>query len=361
MHAILSLAAKHLSILRPQDPRYAEGALVMLNKSIQSYRENLSKPITVENCDARLGTSILINYMAWNDLDFLEGQSILTNPAAGGLDLSGDQLFLLSSGVRQLFFTAYPIFRDHGSIFTTIAHYHPCDHLEEEAERRGTRWREIWKRLTDLFDDPRYTGTSPDDATDQTLSSTGLEYKSLEWYYTNVSGWSLERPCEGRSAVGLSAFDAEYMWYMIKTDGNPALALELAEQGITARAIYDRIAQRLAVLLSLLPSVEGQEDSSLMKDDGESLDGTVPATLSEARLRDVERYFFTFPMILCFGPFLPLILHGDSRALVLLYHTYRAARCLLTSERAWWAGERAVVMEKLILHELEARGLGPGI
>lgn len=361
MNAILSVAAKHLSILRPLDPRYAEAAMVMLNKSIEAYRENLSTPITSDNCDAMLGTSILINYIAWNDLGFLEGQNILTNPAAGGLDLSGDQLFLLSSGVRQLFFNSFPVFRDIGSVFTTIARYHPCDHLEEEAERRGTNWREICSQLNEIFDDPRYGETCTQESTHRPSSPTTMDRTSREWYCDNVSGWSLAPPHVNRSALGMSAFHADYLKHIVETDGNPALAIELAEQGITARVIYRRIAQRLSVLLSLIPCVEGQEDSVQLQDDEKSVDGTVPASLSEARMRDAERYFFAFPMVLCFGPFLPLILEGDSRALVLLYHTYRAARCLLTSERAWWAGERAVVMEKLILHELEARGLTPGL
>lgn len=359
MQAILSVAAKHLSILRPQDPRYAQASLVMLNKSIQAYRETLFHPITRENCDARLGTSLLINYMSWSDLGFLEGQSILTNPAAGGLDLSCDLLFLLSSGVRQVFFSAYPIFRDHGSVFTTIVHYSPCDHLEEEAERRGTEWRDTWEQLKALFDDPRYMGTAgvPDlntDTPDEPYTTAGHSQGDKIWHYSNT-GWCIAQPlsCQpSNSTEELAAFQKEYMVRLQETGENPTLAIKLAEKGVTAKILYYRICQRLSVLLSLIP-----DDTDTVSGPG----GTAPATLSEARQRDAERYFFTFPMILCFGPFLPLIWRGDSRALVLLYHTYRAARCLLTSERAWWSGERAVVMERLILQELESRGLGPGI
>jgi hypothetical protein len=337
--------------------------MVMLNKSLQSYRENLRLPITAENCDSRLGTSVLINYMAWSDLDFLDGQSILTNPAAGGLDLSRDLMFLLSAGVRQVFFSAFPIFRDGRGIFSSIATYHPCEHLEAEAERRGTNWRKLKDRLNDLFDDPQYAGTcaNRDDGTEATQPE---ELPPLGYYLQELShlrGWG-ERLAVLRSQTenddAMSAFHIQYMAFLIKTAGDTERAVQLAEKGVTARGIYGRIARRLAVLMSLTPFMEGNESSLVGVANSE---GETPTTLSEARLRDCERYFFTFPMILCFGPFLPLIFEGDSRALVLLYYTYRAARCLLTSSRTWWAGKRAVVMEKLILCELRSRGLNPDI
>lgn len=369
MHAMLSLAAKHLSILRPQDPRYAEAAMVMLNKSLQSYRETLPLPITSENCDSRLGTSVLINYMAWSDIDFLDGQSILTDPTAGGLDLSRDLMFLLSAGVRQVFFSAYPVFRDGFGIFSTIATYHPCDHLEREADRRETNWRELAQRLYDLFDDPRYVGTSTN-RDDPSEVSPLEETAPLGWFLKEVSqlggcnhleGWqerALELCSKSENATAMNAFHVQYMAFLIETTGDTERAVQLAEKGVTARGIYKRIARRLSVLMSLTPFMEGNESSLVGVANS---DGSTPTTLSEERLRDCERYFFTFPMILCFGPFLSLIFEGDSRALVLLYYTYRAARCLLTSSRTWWTGRRAVVMEKLILGELKSRGLNPDI
>jgi hypothetical protein len=359
---MLSLAAKHLSVLRPQDPRYAEAAMVMLNRSLSSYRETVPLPLTADNCDSRLGTSVLINYMVWSDLDFLEGQSILTNPTAGGLDLSRDLMFLLSGGVRQVFFSAFPIFQNHGGVFSTIGSYHPCDNLEEEAERRGTNWKDLMQRLIDLFDDPKYVSTSANRDADADPPKSDESLPPIGWYLREVNCLrgskqrALELPYYVGNDIAMGAFHIKYMAYLIETLGNTGEAVRLAEKGVSARVIYARIARRLAVLMSLTPFMEGNESSLVGV---ANPDGTFPTTLSEERLRDCERYFFTFPMILCFGPFLPFIFEGDSRALVLLYYTYRAARRLLTSSRTWWAGKRPVVMEKLILCELKSRGLNP--
>lgn len=61
--------------------------------------------------------------------------------------------------------------------------------------------------------------------------------------------------------------------------------------------------------------------------------------------------------MLCFGPFLPLISSGDSRALVVLFHIYRVVRILLPTDEFWWCRRRAEVMESAIGDELRARGL----
>lgn len=71
---------------------------------------------------------------------------------------------------------------------------------------------------------------------------------------------------------------------------------------------------------------------------------------------DIEQLFYGFP-ILCCGPFAELMTQKDSRTLIFLFHFYRAARMLLTGDRCWWASKRSCVMEKVILKELETRGI----
>ncbi|KAB5583205.1 hypothetical protein GE09DRAFT_948325 [Coniochaeta sp. 2T2.1] len=346
MHAILAISAKHMYVLRPQDPSYAEAAIVLLNQSIQSFRGTLDTPITMENCESRLGTSLLINYMAWTELGFLEGQLITADTPAGGLDMSMDLLFLLGSGVRQVF-SAFPLFKEHESPFIKIGEYHPCDNLEKEADRRGSNWREIMTRMFFKFDDPNYQGSTnrpPPPGSRQGSSPSIYDDMDLEMSSTDQSSpeaycAASPSPC-GKETV---SYAEHYLQRVMERTNNPARSLRYHLDGLTDRTIYERITQRLSVLLSFIPE-----------------DGSEVAPLPEERLLDIERYFFSFPT-LCFGPFLPLILENDLRALVVLHHTYRAANRLLRFEKTWWAAERSRVMEKLTLAELKARGLSADI
>ncbi|KAB5566725.1 hypothetical protein GE09DRAFT_1218982 [Coniochaeta sp. 2T2.1] len=369
MHAILAISAKHMSVLRPQDPRYAEAAIVLLNQSIQSFRGTLDTPITMDNCESRLGTSILINYMAWTELGFLDGQLITADPRAGGLDMSMDLLFLLGSGVRQVFFGAFPLFKEHDSPFVKIGEYHPCDNLEQEADRRGSNWREIMTRMFLKFDDPSYQGSpqrppppasrqgsSPSIYDDMDLEMSSTDHSSPEAYSAASPSpyvWTPAPPTPGQepgepswqSSCGKEtvSYAEHYLQRVMERTNNPARSLRYHLDGLRGRTIYERITQRLSVLLSFIPE-----------------DGSEVEPLPEERLLDIERYFFSFPT-LCFGPFLPLILENDSRALVVLHHTYRAANRLLRFEKTWWAAERSRVMESLTLAELKARGLSADI
>ena len=369
MHAILAISAKHMSVLRPQDPRYAEAAIVLLNQSIQSFRGTLDTPITKDNCESRLGTSVLINYMTWTELGFLEGQPIMADPKLGGLDMSMDLLFLLGSGIRQVFFSAWPLFQQCDSPCLKIAEYHPCDNLEKEADRRGSNWRETMKRLCLKFDDPSYQGSpqrpaapqscqgsSPSIYDDLDIEMSSTDPSSPDTHstaYPNPYVWTPPTPTPDQEYSEPSShsccreetvsYAEHYLQRIVERTNNPARRLRYQLDGLTDRTIYERITQRLSVLLSFIP------------ENGEEM---IP--LPEERCLDIERYFFSFPT-LCFGPFLPLILGNDSRALVVLHHTYRAANRLLRFEKTWWAAERSRLMESLTLAELEARGLSADI
>jgi hypothetical protein len=351
MHAMLATAAKHMSVLRPQDPRYAEAAIVLLNQSIQSFRGTLDAPINSDNCEARLGTSVLINYIAWTELGFLQGQRIIANPDAGGLDMSMDSLFTLGAGVRQVFYSAFSIFKERDSPFIKVGQYHPCDNLQEEADNRGTGWREIMKRLLYKFDDTSYQGSPNRAPSPGSQGSSPSPYdmpldmspgQSVETCSTSSAAASPSTPVPewaGSCGEEATSYADHYLQRIIERTSDPARAKRYYLDGLTVRTIYERIAQRLSVLLSFIPE-----------------DGSEMVPLPEPRHRDVERYLFSFPT-LCIGPFLPLILENDSRALFILYHTYRVANRLLRFEKTWWAVERAATMEKLTLAELKARGL----
>ncbi|KAI1758145.1 hypothetical protein F4782DRAFT_14460 [Xylaria castorea] len=110
----------------------------------------------------------------------------------------------------------------------------------------------------------------------------------------------------------------------------------------TQEVAFEAIAKRLSLLFCLVSMSASASHSALQ-------------TLMRLQL-DIERCFFSFPVHYS-GTFRELALQGDSRALKMLCHFYRAARILLTSSRTWWARQRSQVIESLILQDLTSRGL----
>lgn len=109
MSSILCVAALHLSKLCPDNPRYSAEAAKLLSTMLQSFRESLSRPFTKDNCVAIAGTTFLLQYVSWCNLDFLRTRMVEDSPATeqDSLDFSHDQLFLLCPGVIQVFFQLY--------------------------------------------------------------------------------------------------------------------------------------------------------------------------------------------------------------------------------------------------------------
>jgi len=161
---VLSFAAAHLAYLSPNEPRYHHANYSLLDKALHGYREALSSPITAENCDALLGTAVLIHQLMWCDLSFMEGQT--PSPENEGqqprqfLDLSADRLYWLSTGVRQIYFMAWPLFQKPQSVFRGVAVLQPCVLLDEVVEERGLNWQRFLRGFMDLYDSPRYQGGS---------------------------------------------------------------------------------------------------------------------------------------------------------------------------------------------------------
>ncbi|KAF5606669.1 uncharacterized protein FSUBG_5855 [Fusarium subglutinans] len=150
MSAILCTSAMHLSYLCPHETRYKDASEHLMAKTVQLFRKNLSRPLNKQNCEALMGTALLVNYISWFDLDFLHGQT--------KLDLSKDQLFFLTPGIIELWFRSMPIFIDQGSIFADVARHSPRFHIEQAL----VSWGHDPERFIDLFmaiwDDPRCQG-----------------------------------------------------------------------------------------------------------------------------------------------------------------------------------------------------------
>ncbi|KAH6849745.1 hypothetical protein B0I37DRAFT_427491 [Chaetomium sp. MPI-CAGE-AT-0009] len=195
VNAMLAFAAAHLDYLHGGHAQYHRAKHALLDKALHDYRESLSEPITPANCDALLGTANLIQYLMWCDLSFMEGQgqgqqqqqpqsqhpspqpstppsqpqpqpqpppfhnhlllppghgqatplTTTTTPPYQPLDLSTDRLYFLSTGVRQIFFMAWPLFQTARSAFACAGLLQPCVALEDAVDARGLNWRRGWE------------------------------------------------------------------------------------------------------------------------------------------------------------------------------------------------------------------------
>jgi len=353
MSTVLCLAATHLTALRPQDVKYANASTRLLSKSLRLLRQNLSRPFTKDTCDSIVGTAILVNYISWCHLDFLDGQR--HNDAA--LDLSRDQLILLSPGVLQVFFQALPIFMAEKSDFLAIVHQHPRLNIEEALRKRGVDPARFVQPFMAIYDDPQYQTrgvTRPDKASGNEPSLHSWRFLlSLETElssndstpstrHTNAErvAKSLRVAAENFGSKNDPVLDGKDQDVVANVTCHARTSILPPDDSL--RTAYELVSRRLSTLLSCI-LLEPVSDSDVH-----------PAAMPSRA--DVQRFFFAFP-ILCSGTFAQMAVDGDSRALVLLFHFYRAARRLLTDSHGWWAAERARVLEALLLRELKSRGL----
>ncbi|KAL6809642.1 putative C6 transcription factor [Trichoderma sp. SZMC 28015] len=346
MSAILCVAAMHLTTLCPQSTKYSHASIQLMAKTVQLFRKNLSRPFTKDNCEALMGTALLINYISWFDLGFLDGET--SSKSEARLDLTQDQLFLLSPGIVQVWFQAMPIFIDEGSVFTQMINQNPRLSIEEALVRRGEDPARFVEPFMRIWDDPRY----------QTWGCTATETTAcgpMSYAWRLLGGLETELSCrsslpraplpssEGRDEKKKLVYIRDAVIRITtnytSVDG-PDTSLTIESQ--SARSSFENIIRRMSPLLccaSLKTAPETPTHSGIMPQDA-----------------DIEQWFYGFP-ILCCGPFAKLMMRGDSRALAFLFHFYRAARILLAPKRCWWASVRSGIMEQLILTELKSRRL----
>ncbi|KAM7205016.1 sterol uptake control protein 2 [Rhypophila sp. PSN 637] len=370
VNAVLSLAAAHKSYLSPNQPRYHRANYSLLDRSLREYRKALSSPITSTNCDALLGTAILIHHLMWCDLSFMD----VNQPGEEGLDLSADRLYWLSTGVRQIFFMAWPLFQTNHSVFMRVPVLQPCMALEDEVDARGlVSWQRIAQGFMDLYDNPRYKGGrgafspayTPESSRRTVSQSPGISSPTTTTtqsmvFDNNNSSSSLPEALSLGSQGGILS-KVRTLWDSYKSGEAFVQQNQGGQQQDEAnqRAAYERLVVRLAVAIAFIQE-RGTSSSGTTCPAGAFAcqfasppDSARTTPLTKA---DIVRYVLTFPM-LCFGPFLPLISTGDSRALVVLLHIYRVVRVLLPTDDYWWCRRRAEVMERVIGDELRARGL----
>ncbi|KAH8889591.1 hypothetical protein GQ53DRAFT_870058 [Thozetella sp. PMI_491] len=341
VNAMLSLGAAHMSYLVPNNSRYRRAGCSLLGTALADFRQALSVPIDATNCDALLGTSILIQHLTWTDLSFLEDQGpTLEHP----LDLSQDQLFLLSPGIRQIFHTVWPLFHTRQSVFTNVVGYKPYLGLEEMLMERGVDSHQFSRQLMDIYDDPEYHGGRNVRSLPSTPSSTGSLTELVHFDSPPGPTYDLGSIDSDDTVSLFDSLCGESLRGLSLVECFAARESQLppeATQEEMSRAGYERLAARLSVVLSYLDLHKSPEGFFSIPEASGSL---------------LSRYMFSFAL-LCFGPFLSMMLKGDSRALVLMFHLYQAARILLPADQHWWCHRRAVVLESMIGDELRFRGL----
>ncbi|EXK89395.1 hypothetical protein FOQG_07501 [Fusarium oxysporum f. sp. raphani 54005] len=334
MSAILCTSAMHFSSLCPHEPKYRDASGHLMAKTVQLFRKNLSRPFNKQNCEALMGTALLVNYISWFDLDFLHGQT--------KLDLSKDQLFFLTPGIIELWFRSMPIFIDQGSLFADVARHSPRFHIEQALVSWGHDPERFVGLLMDIWDDPRYQGESGPLKSDEPTSCAWRLLLGMENQIPHASPKSppAEESCEedthNQSLTHLKEVITD-VTDKFTSPTHPAASMVLSSQ--SDRSVFETLLHRISPLLCCASLVSGP-----MRCDMTSISA------------DIEELFFGVP-VLCSGPIARWISDGDSRILVLLCHFYRGAQILLSKERNWWGYTRSCVMERLILDELKSRGL----
>ena len=337
MTAILAVSARHLTILNPSSRRYSDAALILFSKSCSQLRAELDEPLTLENRDARLATSILLHYLSWCDVEFL-------GPWRGAHDrrhrhgrrdddvapdLARDPILLLGNGMRHVRFLSWQLPDLEDSLFGRLLATRKCCSMRSLIEGSEQSYRALRERIMGLYHDPRLGGsgrrTTPPRADEGPLPEDGLP--------SNFSG-VLPAPCSQ---------------YCSSTHIPQLLALRAIDNGErtpASRMLYNRLSfevavERLAILVFAARLHELGGDLAIA-----------------TRERDeLERSVLSFPL-LCFGPFCELVAAGDARALAVLYLMYRSAGILMEGARCpWWAAERIAVMRPLLGGELRRRGL----
>jgi hypothetical protein len=410
---MLSLSAAHLDYLhRGDNPRYHRAKYALLDKALHDYREALSAPITADNCDALLGTANLIQFLMWSDVSFMDGQQ---QGQQQPLDLSGDRLYWLCTGVRQILFMAWPLFQTPQSVFVQVGMLQPCMALEDVVEARGLNWQRYVRALMQLYDNPRYRGgrgafPSPSSLTTAqpcpfsrdhdeghaevwTLPSPLPPSQSSERYSTpscssppsystpttttssssspssNNSNTNASTNANGNGSAYLEGlipslasssappYKVMTLWQSYKEGEAYVKSAGQPDEALT-RAAYGRLAARLAVAMAFVVSSSSSSSPSSEEDATSTSTGNRQQQQyhPEAKRSDMVRYVTVFPMM-CFGPLLALISTGDSRMLVVLFHIYRVVGQLLPGETYWWCRRRVMVMEEAIGRELRSRGL----
>ncbi|KAH8879223.1 hypothetical protein GQ53DRAFT_672614 [Thozetella sp. PMI_491] len=299
MHAILCVSARHLSILRPDETKWATAASTHLSRTLCLFRDDLSGGFNAMNIDAFMATTVLLHYEMWTNIDFVvPGRDMSTS-----FDPTEDWLFKHATGVTSVFLRSIPYVFDKPS--PMIPHIKHSPRVILSGAARVTK-------------------------------ATMEKFKSFFDYDAPLHPGLLSVPLPD---IRDSEPDASNYWHpQVSEISESPGKLSLEDQADRdERECYAAIIPRLCLILAFLP--ECREPGS-----GE---------LNPELLKDLSRYILTF-VILCGRPFVAMVQRCDPHALVLLYHFYRAVEILLPPTECWWAQRRATAAE-MVLGEVLSR------
>ena len=338
MHAILLVSATHLSYLDPVNIINYRASVQHLSKTLHLFRHALSQPVTSHNADALMATAMLLYHHAWANIELIQSSSSGESDSDVPLDLSMDPIFTLSSGLRDVFRSAWKYLSNpNSSVFTTSALYHPRYPIIRAANKSSKMPEEfvaLLERYFNRIQDPLGTSVPPtQDFSKRSLIETIIHTPDLEIEKSWLSMLDQYRPTNEATDDDKVVFKA-----------------------------YMDAASRLAPLLSLCrPQQQPCWSEETVMEFGKAFLSTqgawIHATTHESLLPDIARYFFSFP-VRALPTFTTLARKNDSRAYIVLLYFYRGVRSLLPKQAYWWSRPRADYMEKTIHNTLEARGYG---
>ncbi|KAI8944847.1 hypothetical protein F4801DRAFT_570344 [Xylaria longipes] len=289
MNAILCIAARHLAVIHPEDPTYRTVAASHLCRASSGLRGELSKGSTSIHFDAFLATSILFYYDTWTNADyFLPEQEDETVS-----DAWTDRVFGFSFSLKKTLLTGFELAREKPSVFRQSLTKNPGDEIAAAFQTSPGRLAEY----EDFFSYHRPLGM-----------------EMLNEFPTN--------PVDEDQVN--SDFRPDHVF-------RTRIALDPAEEA------YIPVVRRLCLILPFLSQGESPDSTS----------GPDPSSM----LPLLANFILSFPL-LGYSHFPTLIERGDSHALFLLYHFYRAVRILLSHKDWWWAHKRAVVAEGVLRQRL---------
>jgi hypothetical protein len=336
MSAMLCLAARHLSTLKPDNPAYAQAAATHLSRALSLFRRDMPDPedssLTASTIDAFLATSLLLQFCLWTSTDFCytaDYGNEAEQPQQQLFDGSRDWLWILASSFKQvllqLSMLAFatpphgdPSMAPAGSVVLPYLVHYPLFALVEAARIS----QDTFAAYQDFFSHNRPIKISSLDNPPCFTRGTG------DTDLAPVTAWTLHGP------------------------DNPAAPDPIIDG-------YAPVISRLCLIMSFLPD-SGQWASPAASTPTSSTASsspfttiTEPISVDSAIFIELASYIVTMP-ILCHGPFAGLVQQEDPHALLLLYHFYRATARLLPETACWWAHHRATGSEEA----LRARLLG---